>query len=496
MHNLCVFSQFKNEAHILEEWLLHYIHRGVDHFFLINDASTDNYMEIVNKYSKYITLIQNEISTKNVGRQILIYDTYFKKHLSDTKWVISIDLDEFLFSYNTINLKDVLQKYDNYSQIIVDWLHFGSNDHIYQPNSVVEGFTMRANFDTSKFYYSYKSIFKADKLIKFDIHRHVVNGPTVHIKYSDSCDLIINHYSVQSLEFFMNVKATRGDINNYFEQINKKRDETYFTDSDVNDVVDRRLYCQNYPIFKEVKLNKIDLNKDLVTMVMTSCNRPDLLSKTLSSFIEKNTFTLDKFIIIDDSGKIDCNKEVIEKFNDRLEIISIYNKVNIGQIRSIDKAYSYVKTKYVFHCEEDWLFTKPGFIEDSMKVFESMPNEKIFTVWLRPHNCTSLHPIIRDDKNRGFFEMKRDFTYIHKNEIYTWCGFTFNPGLRKTEDLYTVHPYIDKCKMKKVGNKEYPENGEYKINQLYASLGFYSVILDDPKGYVNHIGWDQHIKTP
>ena len=38
-------------------------------------GSTDNYyMTIVDKYSKYITLIQNEITTKNVGRQILIYE--------------------------------------------------------------------------------------------------------------------------------------------------------------------------------------------------------------------------------------------------------------------------------------------------------------------------------------------------------------------------------------------------------------------------------------
>ena len=109
-------------------------------------------------------------------------------------------------------------------------------------------------------------------------------------------------------------------------------------------------------MFKEIKLNKIDLNKDQVTVVMTSCNRPDLLSKTLSSFMVKNTFSLDKFIIIDDSGKINCNEDVINRFRDKLKITSIYNKVNIGQIQSIDKAYSYVKTKYVFHCEEDWLF--------------------------------------------------------------------------------------------------------------------------------------------
>jgi len=29
---------------------------------------------------------------------------------------------------------------------------------------------------------------------------------------------------------------------------------------------------------------------------------------------------------------------------------------NIGQIKSIDKAYSMVDTEYIFHCEDDWEF--------------------------------------------------------------------------------------------------------------------------------------------
>lgn len=30
------------------------------------------------------------------------------------------------------------------------------------------------------------------------------------------------------------------------------------------------------------------------------------------------------------------------------------NKKRLGQIASIDLAYSYVKTKYVYHLEDDW----------------------------------------------------------------------------------------------------------------------------------------------
>ena len=32
------------------------------------------------------------------------------------------------------------------------------------------------------------------------------------------------------------------------------------------------------------------------------------------------------------------------------------------QVPAIDQAYSLVETEWVFHCEDDWEFTKPGFI--------------------------------------------------------------------------------------------------------------------------------------
>jgi hypothetical protein len=90
----------------------------------------------------------------------------------------------------------------------------------------------------------------------------------------------------------------------------------------------------------------------------------------------------------------------------------------------------------VFHCEEDWEFLQPYFIEKSMAIFNANPNEKIFTIWLRPHNDTSGHPIILDNANRGYFLMHPQFSYVSKGNRYTWCGVTFNPGLRKTEDIY------------------------------------------------------------
>jgi hypothetical protein len=494
MYNFCICAVFKNEGHILEEWLLHYIYHGVQHFYLVNDNSNDDYMNIINKYSEYVTLFHNDIQTKDIGRQVLIYEKYFRPILIHSTWFAILDLDEFLYSPNEINLQTTVEKYNTFSQIIVNWLHFGSNGHNLQPSSVVEGFLKRSIIDNSKPYFSYKTIFKGNDLIGFNVHSHKVVGSEIYLKYDEIQipELIINHYCIQSEDFYMKIKSTRGDINNWFDHQNLQRNYELFKMYDINDIYDDRLYNQNIDIIKSVKMNKIDTTTDDVTIVLTSCNRPDLLQKTLESFVKYNTYPIKETIIIDDSGSIGCNDVVVQPFLSTINIKLIYNKSNIGQIQSIDKAYSYVRTKYIFHCEEDWDFLQSGFIEKSLRIFNEN-HEKLYTIWLRPHNCTSGHPIIYDNEKNGYFKMKPDYSYIYKGQTYTWCGFTFNPGLRRTIDCLLIHPYFINCDKTIINNKEYV--GEYLLNKKYADAGYYSFILDDPHGHINHIGWNRHIES-
>jgi hypothetical protein len=497
MYNLIICGVFKNEAHILDEWIRHYKYHGVEHIYLVNDNSTDNCKDILERYiiDGYVTLFQNDIETSNIGRQIMIYDNYFKPLLNTSKWIAILDLDEFLYSPHEINLLNIIEQYNNYAQIQIDWLHFGSSGHIYQPQSVVEGFQQRALDYNSKPYYAYKTIFKASQLISFDIHSHNVDGQTIHLKYDINTlpQLLINHYCIQSLDFWMKVKASRGDINKWFDNNNLIRDHVYFKNYDINEYNDDILYKQNKNIINTVKNNKIS-NEDEVTLIITSCNRPQLLKDTLKSFIKFNTFPIKETYIIEDSGVIGCNDSILFEMKDdinNLKLKIIYNDTNIGQLASIDKVYSYVTTKYIFHCEEDWEFLQPGFIEKSLEIFKQNPDEKIYTVWLRPHNCTSGHPIMYDTLNKGYYKMKPDFSYVDKGETYTWCGATFNPGLRKTQDCLSFHPYTIKCKKSLKNGKEYV--GEYSLNCLYRDSNYYCVILADPRGHVNHIGWNQHI---
>jgi glycosyl transferase family 2 len=98
-----------------------------------------------------------------------------------------------------------------------------------------------------------------------------------------------------------------------------------------------------------------------ITFVLTSCGRFDLLEETLSSFFRQNTALMARYLVIEDSGD-DSVWRVAARFPFDIEVI--VNQPSLGQIASIDRAYGTVTTPYVFHCEDDWRFFRPGFVED------------------------------------------------------------------------------------------------------------------------------------
>ncbi len=249
MYYMSVLACFKNEAHILNEWICHYINRGFDHFYLINDHSTDNFQVVLDKFPGKYTLYNNEIVFEKCGRQIEMYRHYSKEAISNSKWLAVMDLDEFLYSPLFVNLKSIFLGYELKSkqQITVDWVHFGSSNRINQPTNVVQSFTSRENFQTfrSKSYYGVKSIVFTQKLVALKIHVHEVEDPTqtVHVGWSTNCNvLLVNHYAIQSLHFWMTVKMNRGDVNKFISTETRNLDMFKYLDN--NDVDDFRLARQ------------------------------------------------------------------------------------------------------------------------------------------------------------------------------------------------------------------------------------------------------------
>lgn len=156
--------------------------------------------------------------------------------------------------------------------------------------------------------------------------------------------------------------------------------------------------------------------KSLVSVVLTSCGRPDLLKRTIDSFNKYNTFPVNQFIIVEDSGnKAICN-ELRLKYP---EYTLILNERNIGLIASIDKGYSFVNSPFIFHCEDDWEFYRSGFIEKSLKIL--LTHLEIMLVWIRALNDTNGHPV----EEKLFNIEDTSFRIMGTHVQGIWHGFGF-----------------------------------------------------------------------
>ena len=234
-----------------------------------------------------------------------------------------------------------------------------------------------------------------------------------------------------------------------------------------------------------------------VTVVITSCGRLDLLSKTIKSFKKYNTYPIKKVIIVDDSGDKSIHEQADKLLPFLLEEYDhfvFFNDKRQGQLKSIDYAYSLVETPYIFHLEDDWEFYRPSFIEHSFKLMDKDP--KLITVWLRELNDTMSHPI--DEKSHFATYLVENeplavLKYYYVKEYDGWSGYTFNPGLRRYSDYKAIKPF-EKHIPKNL--KNIPQSlleVELAISKKYGELGYRAAIFDN--GYIRHIGWKNSTKN-
>lgn len=218
-----------------------------------------------------------------------------------------------------------------------------------------------------------------------------------------------------------------------------------------------------------------------VTVVITACNRADLLIATLDSFLKHNTYPIHQYIISEDSGIEGVNDAVKKRFS-HLNIRWIEPDKRRGQIASIDEAYSFVETPYIFHCEEDWRFINSGFIELSKAVLQF--DTKIITVWLRGLNY---EPNCHQPSHKFGTANGVKFRYMATHFRGVWHGFTFNPGLRRLSDYKKIAPYgkytnFDRTK---------PHESEMMLSKVHYQRGFRAATLLEP--FVTHIGANRHV---
>lgn len=274
---ICVVAIFKNESHVLKEWIEHYLREGVDTFLLIDNDSSDNYKPILEPFlhSKQVFLKKS----KKKHAQVELYNRWLPE-AKKFDWVIVVDMDEFIYARNGFKtIKEYLETVNkDIYKIEIPWKLFGSSGFKKQPDSVIQNFIHRKKFpkfgthtNLSERVIYIKTISRGSHLQKIRTHNSVVTNlhqsfPVRNIS-SDSRilreiglgnrsftimiepflkkhSLHLNHYRIQSWEFYKKVKMTRGDVSiNTLEYI---RNQKSFQIHDYKDMKDTELRDKKY----------------------------------------------------------------------------------------------------------------------------------------------------------------------------------------------------------------------------------------------------------
>lgn len=209
--SLAVCSMVRNESNGIEEWIKHYLVRGVSHFFVIDDNSDDGCYEILKKHESlgYLTVVRPQIP-KEPNRQNAAYNEFIKPLIGDFDWVAILDADEFLWDSEGFSLPDYFSNVPTeISMVNVPMSDFGDNGFVSQPNNIVDSFTRRAKDIENPSPKHMKSICRVSRLQSIDFHFPVVSGEAM----IDTKRLKLNHYKLQSLERWNNLVIPRGSAN-------------------------------------------------------------------------------------------------------------------------------------------------------------------------------------------------------------------------------------------------------------------------------------------
>lgn len=158
-YNLSICAIFKNEAYFLKEWIEYHRLVGVDHFYLYDNGSNDRCMDILKSYIKegIVTLIfwpdfineraENHDEMWALSTQTAAYENAAKyRAVNQTKWLVFIDVNEFLIPGKADKITDILEKYEECAAITMlsDFFDASFVDIIPRRKLVVEAVELTA----------------------------------------------------------------------------------------------------------------------------------------------------------------------------------------------------------------------------------------------------------------------------------------------------------------------------------------------------------------
>lgn len=224
-YNVCICAIFKNEARYLDEWIKYHLLIGVEHFYMYNNESEDDYLGVLQPYINegLIDLVE----WPQPCAQMLAYEDCYNNHRQETQWLTFVDIDEFICPISTDDIRDWLVSYKQYPGVAVYWRQFGSNGKLDHDSNqlVIEQYTQcwpkfscytkmfcNMNFDIDKFHNMHilKSRIWKLTIPPINQYKKVISFGRHRTSVKQGIEIQINHYWGKAYDVFLE-KVNRTD---------------------------------------------------------------------------------------------------------------------------------------------------------------------------------------------------------------------------------------------------------------------------------------------
>lgn len=220
---------FKNEERFLLEWLEYHKAIGITHFYLYDNASTDNYLEFLLPYIREgeveLFFVKEPSATVKIHNalQRACYNHAVKLSKKHSEWLAIIDSDEFICITNQKSLPVFLKDYMSAPGLVINWVMYGSSniDELGKSDLQIDKFVYRAP-DAWKENFMFKTIVRPKYVKEANIHissyhDHLAAVYANHNKFTHRPTfktppiekIRINHYWWRDEKYFQEVKRPR-----------------------------------------------------------------------------------------------------------------------------------------------------------------------------------------------------------------------------------------------------------------------------------------------
>ena len=126
---LAMVLRFQHEAEWLKELLEFYMLMGVQHFYMYNDLSNDDYLNVLQEYIQKgnVEIIEWPVINFIEG-EATHFDHAVQLAKGKARWLILADTDEFIFPLKESNLVDFLKPYENYGGVTIQMVFYGTSN--------------------------------------------------------------------------------------------------------------------------------------------------------------------------------------------------------------------------------------------------------------------------------------------------------------------------------------------------------------------------------